>query len=368
MSRVFAPANWVVFFTAIGHVISVVVPLLQYMPIRIPCIRHIVFIKRRRAYANSSTENFDISRLAPRPTSSMSIPLELTMESLERALADPDLMHQLQDLAIRDFSSENLLFYERYLNLVDRLKTEWSIPSVSYRFDKSSLVENDYGGILHRHIPDKLLPDFIDFYEQFIRVNAPFQFSSMHIHNTTTTTTTTTDVSKRDSTELDTMLNLSNDQESQHLVKSLNATPTVGLIVHAAADGIALGASVSDPQLSMVVFFAIMLHKAPSAFALTTVLLNQGLSRARVRKHLLMFSLSAPLGAIVTYFSLQFVYTLHNLNYWTGLLLLFSGGTFLYVAMHAIQESDDEQQKQKRVSCILLGMVIPFILNLNHSH
>lgn len=175
MSRVFAPANWVVFFTAIGHVISVVVPLLQYMPIRIPCIRHIVFIKRRRAYANSSTENFDISRLAPRPTSSMSIPLELTMESLERALADPDLMHQLQDLAIRDFSSENLLFYERYLNLVDRLKTEWSIPSVSYRFDKSSLVENDYGGILHRHIPDKLLPDFIDFYEQFIRVNAPFQ-------------------------------------------------------------------------------------------------------------------------------------------------------------------------------------------------
>ncbi|CEG62723.1 hypothetical protein RMATCC62417_00005 [Rhizopus microsporus] len=192
------------------------------------------------------------------------------------------------------------------------------------------------------------------------------QFSSMHIHNTTTTTTT--DVSKRDSTELDTMLNLSNDQESQHLVKSLNATPTVGLIVHAAADGIALGASVSDPQLSMVVFFAIMLHKAPSAFALTTVLLNQGLSRARVRKHLLMFSLSAPLGAIVTYFSLQFVYTLHNLNYWTGLLLLFSGGTFLYVAMHAIQESDGEQQKQKRVSCILLGMVIPFILNLNHSH
>ncbi|KAL4213970.1 hypothetical protein CU097_012291 [Rhizopus azygosporus] len=194
------------------------------------------------------------------------------------------------------------------------------------------------------------------------------QFSSMHIHNTTTTTTTTTDVSKRDSAELDTMLNLSNDQESQHLVKSLNATPTVGLIVHAAADGIALGASVSDPQLSMVVFFAIMLHKAPSAFALTTVLLNQGLSRARVRKHLLMFSLSAPLGAVVTYFSLQFVYTLHNLNYWTGLLLLFSGGTFLYVAMHAIQESDDEQQKQKRVGCILLGMVIPFILNLNHSH
>lgn len=70
---------------------------------------------------------------------------------------------------------------------------------------------------------------------------------------------------------------------------SKSITPTVGLIVHAAADGIALGASATHPELSMVVFLAIMLHKAPSAFALTTVLLAEGLSRVSVRRHLLIF-------------------------------------------------------------------------------
>ena len=49
-------------------------------------------------------------------------------------------------------------------------------------------------------------------------------------------------------------------------------TATLGLVVHAAADGIALGASATTQhlQMEMIVFFAIMLHKVfdkyPSAF------------------------------------------------------------------------------------------------------
>jgi zinc transporter 9 len=128
----------------------------------------------------------------------------------------------------------------------------------------------------------------------------------------------------------------------------------------------------------MVVFFAIMLHKAPSAFALTTVLLSEGLSRARVRQHLLMFSVSAPIGAISTYLLLLFFSSasssesILNLEYWTGILLLFSGGTFLYVAMHAIQELQQQETKKKmdwsQMGSIFIGMFIPFILNFNHSH
>jgi zinc transporter ZupT len=40
-------------------------------------------------------------------------------------------------------------------------------------------------------------------------------------------------------------------------------TATLGLVVHAAADGIALGASATTKHLEMemIVFFAIMLHK-----------------------------------------------------------------------------------------------------------
>ncbi len=83
----------------------------------------------------------------------------------------------------------------------------------------------------------------------------------------------------------------------------MNWTTTLGLVVHAAADGIALGAAAATNQLDVevIVFLAIMLHKAPAAFGLVTFLLHEGLDRNRARKHLLIFSLSAPLLAVTTY-------------------------------------------------------------------
>ncbi|CEP14049.1 hypothetical protein [Parasitella parasitica] len=164
-------------------------------------------------------------------------------------------------------------------------------------------------------------------------------------------------------------------------VNQASMTPTVGLVVHAAADGIALGASASHPQLSMVVFIAIMLHKAPASFALTSVLLASGLSRATIRKHLLLFALAAPLGALFTYFALYFFSSsstsASTLEYWTGVLLVFSGGTFLYVAMHALQEAAESNHHhgsgrpkadRSQLLIILAGMVTPIFLSMTHSH
>ena len=48
-----------------------------------------------------------------------------------------------------------------------------------------------------------------------------------------------------------------------------------------------------------------MLHKAPAAFGLVTFLMHEGLERNRLRKHLLAFSLSAPIGAFITYFGIS---------------------------------------------------------------
>lgn len=47
-----------------------------------------------------------------------------------------------------------------------------------------------------------------------------------------------------------------------------------------------------------------MLHKAPASFGLVTFLLHEGLEKHRIKKHLLAFSLAAPIGAFVTYFCL----------------------------------------------------------------
>lgn len=115
-----------------------------------------------------------------------------------------------------------------------------------------------------------------------------------------------------------------------------SSATTIGLVIHSCADGIALGASSSAPStsLSLVIFFAIMLHKAPAAFGMTSVLLKQGFSKRRIQKHLAIFSMAAPAGAVLTW---SIVHLLgrnrlggdDGLAWTTGWVLLFSGGTFL---------------------------------------
>lgn len=190
--------------------------------------------------------------------------------------------------------------------------------------------------------------------------------------------------------------------ESEHSPKpSRSFATTTGLVIHAAADGIALGASssTSNTSLSFIIFLAIMVHKAPAAFGLTSVLLKQGLSKRTARAHLLLFSLAAPFGALLTWISARSLgggklATEASTQWWTGLLLLFSGGTFLYVAMHTMEEigpshnsghthganqangymdSRDAQQSQpsasmKDLMAAVFGMVLPLLLQIGHAH
>ena len=116
--------------------------------------------------------------------------------------------------------------------------------------------------------------------------------------------------------------------------RSHSFATTIGLVIHAAADGIALGASSSDAGLGFIIFLAIMVHKAPASFGLTSVLLKQGLSSRSVRAHLLAFSLAAPVGALTTFLFVQIAGSglsgdEQGTRWRTGMLLLFSAGTFL---------------------------------------
>ncbi|KAF8171945.1 Zinc/iron permease [Mycena galopus ATCC 62051] len=152
---------------------------------------------------------------------------------------------------------------------------------------------------------------------------------------------------------------------------------TFGLIMHGLADGLALGvSSLSDPgapsehrDLSFIVFLALIIHKAPTSLALTTSLLNTSLPRPECRKHLAIFSASTPLGAIVSYALLSFFSTGANGN-WTGLALLVSGGTFLYVAtvLQTVSHSEDDPSPGDlsptvRVSLIATGMILPYMIS-----
>lgn len=121
--------------------------------------------------------------------------------------------------------------------------------------------------------------------------------------------------------------------------QSRPSSTTVGLVIHGVADGIALGASTaggssSSNRLGFIVFIALMIHKAPAAFGLTSALLKQGLSKRRARTHLIIFSLAAPTGAMLTWAAANIFGGgsfggEEGTRFATGVLLLFSGGTFL---------------------------------------
>ncbi|XP_071962312.1 zinc transporter ZIP9-like [Antedon mediterranea] len=173
-----------------------------------------------------------------------------------------------------------------------------------------------------------------------------------------------------------------------------NMTATLGLVVHAAADGIAMGAAASTSRVDVetIVFIAIMLHKAPAAFGLVSFLMHEKVDRSRIRKHLFVFAIAAPFTTIVTYFGLSQTSkeALSSINA-TGIAMLFSAGTFLYVATvhvlpeianlghshsHGLTVPDAESFTENRSSgfskleviAVVVGCISPLFLSLGHHH
>eukprot|EP00088_Acartia_fossae_P044438 TRINITY_DN4719_c0_g1_i1.p1 TRINITY_DN4719_c0_g1~~TRINITY_DN4719_c0_g1_i1.p1 ORF type:complete len:306 (-),score=59.95 TRINITY_DN4719_c0_g1_i1:273-1190(-) len=163
-------------------------------------------------------------------------------------------------------------------------------------------------------------------------------------------------------------------------------TATLGLVVHAAADGVALGAAATTNQtdVEIIVFLAIMLHKAPASFGLVTYLMHEGLERTRIRRHLLVFSLAAPTMGILTFLSLT-VHGRENLDTLsaTGVAMLFSAGTFLYVAtVHVLPEvtnlghghqhggggGGEAGFSKSEMIVLIIGAIMPLFLTMGHHH
>ncbi|EJU03088.1 Zinc/iron permease [Dacryopinax primogenitus] len=161
---------------------------------------------------------------------------------------------------------------------------------------------------------------------------------------------------------------------------------TLALVIHSFADGIALGSSSlgDNSGLELVVFLAIMVHKAPASLGLCTTLLSYSEPRPRIKQYLFAFSAAAPIGALVTY---GVVWGLGNaaanLQWWAGVALLFSGGTFLYVATviqdvsghsHApeVEEATptEELSVSTRLTLLVTGMLTPLVMStlVGHKH
>lgn len=117
------------------------------------------------------------------------------------------------------------------------------------------------------------------------------------------------------------------------------STLTLGLLVHALADGVALGVSFLDDKdtFRLVFFVMIAIHKIPTAFSLAALLVKEGIPPKATKYHLIAFCLATPLASLVTYLLVE----LFNFTspFFLGLMLLYSAGTFVYSIVHVMGEA-----------------------------
>lgn len=104
------------------------------------------------------------------------------------------------------------------------------------------------------------------------------------------------------------------------------------------------------------ILLGIVLHRAPAAFALMTVLTEQLHSRRRAIPYLVLFSVAAPLGLFVSEYFVEI-----NLLSERGLIFLYAlvSGNFLYISTTIVFESSPEHHfNAKKLAVAIVGSLI----------
>lgn len=127
-----------------------------------------------------------------------------------------------------------------------------------------------------------------------------------------------------------------------------------GISFHSLLDGIALGSSALVPELAPPVLFAILAHKVPDSFSLTSILTFFGTSRRRALWLLLFFSLLTPIGGFLAFFLLRGAGTPP-----LGALLGLASGTFLFIATSDLlpHAHEHHEYRFRNLAAVLLGML-----------
>lgn len=165
---------------------------------------------------------------------------------------------------------------------------------------------------------------------------------------------------------------------------------TLGLLFHGMVDGISLGSSFSksreESSIELILFSSIIIHKLPTCFSLSSLLMKEKMNASFLKFHLLILASITPLSSILTFIFMS-LFHLQN-DFVVGNLLVFSGGTFLYVVTHVMlevlstnntipqsNESEDTlyDSRQSKIEGIellasIIGTAVPLLISLFGEH
>ena len=132
-------------------------------------------------------------------------------------------------------------------------------------------------------------------------------------------------------------------------------TLLIGLSIHALADGLAIGASlaVGDAALSTAVIAAVLIHKAPAAFSLGVFSKHERGTDTDAVRDVLLFSMATPVAIIISSIALADIE-----NGTLGLIILFSAGSFLYVAtVDTLPDLHNPENNKEIILPFVIGVV-----------
>ena len=130
----------------------------------------------------------------------------------------------------------------------------------------------------------------------------------------------------------------------------------LGLSLHAVTDGLAIGAAAASGSaaITATVALAVLIHKGPAAFSLGVFSLHEREERNDSIRDVVIFSLATPVMILISFLALEGL-DIHVI----GLAMLFSAGTFLYVAtVDTLPDIHNPETGRKAMLYVLTGALI----------
>ncbi|MDP7002929.1 MAG: ZIP family metal transporter [Candidatus Thalassarchaeaceae archaeon] len=134
----------------------------------------------------------------------------------------------------------------------------------------------------------------------------------------------------------------------------------LGLSLHSAADGLAIGSAAagSSEAVTAAVALAVLIHKVPAAFSLGVFSMHEREDRNDSIRDVVLFSIATPLMIVVSFYALEGLD-----EHLIALAMLFSGGTFLYVAaVDTLPDIHNPETGREAMMSVLMGVALMIVL------
>lgn len=148
--------------------------------------------------------------------------------------------------------------------------------------------------------------------------------------------------------------------KGDHQHSSFPITVLLGLCVHSFLEGMPLGVKHAEDSTLYSLMGGIILHHAPVAFALMSMIMDSGLSKAKAILFLVIFALMGPLGAGFSHVLSENM--IANISDYVDKIMAIVIGIFLHISTTILFEStEDHRFNRMKLGVILAGALLAVV-------